>query len=58
MLGPNKGTVRLERYEFFPKLAKTVPYGLKQQGKIEFCAIEVGFGEILGNKNGKINKFT
>ena len=39
----HKGTVRLERYEFFPKLAKTVPYGLKQQGKIEFCAIEVGF---------------
>jgi hypothetical protein len=37
---PYKGTVRLERCEFFPKLAKTVPYGLKWRGKIEKSAIE------------------
>jgi hypothetical protein len=36
----DKGTVRLERCEFFPKLAKTVPYGLKWRGKIEKSAIE------------------
>ena len=37
---PYKGTVRLERCEFFPKLAKTVPYDLKWRGKFEKSAIE------------------